>query len=155
MIGIKKVMVPVDFSRESMLAAKFAVSVAREYGAELFVVHVVRPMHPTVRASVPDYDALTETVMKTAREDLGKVIPAEIKKSLKGVHEIVLDGEPHIEIPEKAKELDVDMLVIATHGRTGLSHVLLGSVAERVIRHAPCPVLVVRNPMDKFVYGWQ
>jgi nucleotide-binding universal stress UspA family protein len=155
MIEIKKVMVPVDFSRESMLAAKFAVSIAMEYGAELFVVHVVRPMNPTVRASVPDFEALQATVMKSAQEDLDKVIPGEIKKSLKKVNEILLEGEPHIEIPEKAKELGVEMLVIATHGRTGLSHVLLGSVAERVIRHAPCPVLVVRNPMDKFVYGWQ
>jgi len=64
-------------------------------------------------------------------------------------------GNPHHVIVEKAKELGIDVIVIATHGRSGLSHILLGSVAEKVIRHAPCPVFVIRNPKDKYVYGWE
>jgi len=91
---------------------------------------------------------------KQIEEDLTNMIPSAVKDSIP-VKVISVEGSPvHHVIVEKATEWGVDIIVIATHGRTGLAHVLLGSVAEHVARFAPCPVFVIRNPTDKFFYGW-
>jgi nucleotide-binding universal stress UspA family protein len=83
------------------------------------------------------------------------VIPKSVKDDIEA-EEILEEGAPiHHTIVEKAKELGVDVIVVATHGRTGLARVLLGSVAEHVIRHVPCPVFVVRNPKERFLYEWE
>jgi universal stress protein A len=153
MISIRGILVPVDFSRESVLAAKFGVSLAQEYKAKLYVIHVSRPLPTWGDYDLPD--GAMEKIRNERMEDLSKLIPETVKETLQ-VETILEEGVPiHHIIVEKAKELGVDVIVIATHGRTGLSHVLLGSVAEHVIRYAPCPVFVVRNPKDKYVYGWE
>lgn len=154
MISIQGVMVPVDFSKESVLAAKFAVSLAEEYKTKLYVMNVQEPLHSSLRPYISDFEEFQEKLIEQVKDDLSKVIPAAIKERVQ-VEEILEFGHPHHVIVDKAKELGVDVIVIATQGRTGLAHVLLGSVAERVIRHAPCPVFVVRNPKDKYVYGWE
>jgi universal stress protein A len=154
MVTIKGVLVPVDFSNESILAAKFAVSLAEEYKTQLYVMHVMEPLHPTLRMYLADFEEYQQKMAAQNKEDLRKVIPPAVRERL-AVEAILEIGNPQQLIVEKAKELGVDVVVIATHGRSGLSHVLLGSVAEKVIRHAPCPVFVVRNPKDKFVYGWE
>lgn len=154
MISIEGVMVPIDFSKDSVLAAKFAASMAEEYKTKLYVLHVMEPVHPSVRAYIADFNEFQERALREAKEDLLKVVPRAVKERIE-VEEILEIGLPHFVIVEKAKELGVDVIVIATQGRSGLAHVLLGSVAEKVIRHAPCPVFVVRNPKDKFVYGWE
>jgi nucleotide-binding universal stress UspA family protein len=154
MIEVNKVLVAVDFSKESQLAAKFAVSIAHEYKAKLYVIHVVTPLPSSLGAEVPDFDSFQRQYIERFGEDLKRVIPEKIKRIIE-VEEILEVGEPYHMIVEKAKELDVDIIVLATHGRTGISHILLGSVAERVIRHAPCPVFAIRNPKDKYVYGWE
>lgn len=155
MISIASVMVPVDFSKESTLAAKFAASIAQQYKSNLYVLHVMEPLHPSAQAEISNLKEFEQRRRDTTMEDLGRVIPQGVKKSLH-VEEILEIGRPiyHI-IVEKAKELRVDVIAIATHGRSGLSHILLGSVSEKVIRHAPCPVFVIRNPNDKYVYGWE
>jgi nucleotide-binding universal stress UspA family protein len=155
MISIKSVLVPVDFSKESTLAAKFATSLAQQYGSKLYLLHVLEPLHPGFQAEIGELREFEEKRKATVTEDLANLIPAGVKKNL-SVEEILEIGSPvyHV-IVEKAQELDVEVMVIATHGRTGLSHMLLGSVAEKVIRHAPCPVFVIRNPKDKYVYGWE
>ena len=141
MIEIKKILLPVDFSKGSDLAARFAISLAQEYKAKLHVLHVYDP--------VPQYDYLAKDYLedrkKKLEEALANVVPAETKATIE-VEEILAEARPvHHTIVEKARELGDDVIVIATHGRTGLAHVFLGSVAEHVIRHAACPVLVVRN----------
>jgi nucleotide-binding universal stress UspA family protein len=154
MIPIHGVLVPVDFSKESLLAAKFAVSLAEEYKTKLHVLHVMEPLHPSLRGHIADFDEFQHKMMEQAREDLAAAVPKAIRDRVPT--ELILEvGQPPYVIVEKAKELAVDVIVIATHGRTGLAHVLLGSVAEKVIRHAPCPVFVTRNPKDKYVYGWE
>jgi nucleotide-binding universal stress UspA family protein len=153
MISLKGILVPVDFSKESILAAKFAVSLALEYQSKLYVLHV----NETFPAWWDYYltDDVIESIMRERRKDLSKVIPSTVKRNLR-VEEILETRKPiYHAIVKKAEELGVDMIVIATHGRTGLSHVLLGSVAEHVIRYASCPVFVVRNPKDKYVYAWE
>ena len=155
MISINGILVPVDFSKDSILAAKFAASMAQEYKTKLYVLHVKDVIPSYARAEVMDFEELQEKVKKQLAEDLDKVIPDKVKETI-DVEVIMEEGAPtHHIILEKAKELGVDLIVISTHGRTGLAHVMLGSVAEHVIRHAPCPVFVVRNPKDKYVYGWE
>jgi universal stress protein A len=154
MIAIHGVLVPVDFSKESLLAAKFAVSLAQEYKASLYVLHVREPIPSYAQAEIVDFEEIQAKITQQVKADLSKVIPQKVKEGLM-VEEILETGRPHHVIVEKAKQLGVDVIVIATHGRTGLAHVFLGSVAEMVIRHAPCPVFVIRNPKDKYVYGWE
>jgi universal stress protein A len=151
MVTIKGILAATDFSKEATLGIKFAVSLAQEYKTKLYVLHVFDPL--------PQYDYLLEDYRKKRKDELKdelpRVIPHEVKETL-DVEEILEEGHPvHHTIVEKAKELGVDLIVLATRGRTGLAHVLLGSVAEHVIRHAPCPVFVVRNPQDKYPYEWE
>jgi universal stress protein A len=154
MIKIQGVMVPVDFSKESILAVKFAASMAEEYKTRLYVLHVMDPIHPSVRNHMANFEAFEKNRALEVKADLENAIPGSVKERIP-VETILETGNPMHAIVDKAKELGVDVLVIATHGRSGLAHVLLGSVAENVIRHAPCPVFVIRNPRDKFVYGWE
>jgi universal stress protein A len=155
MIAIEGVLVPVDFSKQSVLAAKFGASLAQEYKTGLYVLHVREPLPLAAQMEIADYETFQQKAEDEVRAELAKVIPQSIK-DLIHVKEILEVGSPvHHVIVEKAKELRVDVIVIPTHGRTGLAHVMLGSVAEHVIRHAPCPVFVIRNPKDKYVYGWE
>ena len=155
MITMKSMLVAVDFSKQSILAAKFAASLAQEYDSKLYVLHVRAHLPIYAQTEMVDYEAFQRRVTEEDRAALSRVIPQTIKGMIP-VEEILQLGSPaHHVIVRTAKELDVDLLVISTHGRTGLAHVMIGSVAEHVIRHAPCPVFVVRNPKDKFVYGWE
>jgi universal stress protein A len=150
MIPIKSILAAVDFSDESLEAAKLAVSLAQEYKAELHLIHVYAPEPPYALSK----EFLEET-MKELNEKLSSVISEEIRESVPG--DVILEkGHPvHNTIVQEAKELGVDLIVVGTRGRTGLSHVLLGSVAEHVIRYAPCPVFVIRNPREKYLYEWE
>jgi nucleotide-binding universal stress UspA family protein len=155
MVSIQSIMVPVDFSERSTVAAEFAVSLAEEYNAKLYVLHVNEPVH--AYAYVYDYfpGDFQQNMINRLTEELSNVIPRDIKERL-DVEEILEEGGPaHHIIVEKAKELGIDVIVIATHGRTGLAHVLLGSVAENVVRHAPCPVFVIRTPNGQRASGWK
>jgi nucleotide-binding universal stress UspA family protein len=84
------------------------------------------------------------------REQYDMVVSREIKASLK-MEEMIRIGVPFLEIIRVAKEKDVDLIVLGTHGRSGLSHVLIGSVAEKVVHHAHCPVLTIKHPQYKFI----
>jgi universal stress protein A len=130
------------------------VSLAEEYKTKLYVLHVQEPLPPSLRSHLSDFEAFQENLLEQVKVDLGKVIPEAVKKRV-SVEEVLEIGHPQHVIVDKAKEWGVDVIVIATQGRTGLAHILLGSVAEKVIRHAPCPVFVIRNPKDKYVYGWE
>jgi universal stress protein A len=155
MVKIEGVLVPVDFSKQSVLAAKFAASLAQEYKTKLYVLHVRTPLSIFAEQAISNYQEIDLKAEEQARAEITKIIPQAVKELIQ-VEEIVEPGTPvHHRIVTKAEQLGVDLIVIATHGRTGLSHVLLGSVAEHVIRYAPCPVFVVRNPKDKYVYGWE
>ncbi|MCZ7648853.1 MAG: universal stress protein [Planctomycetota bacterium] len=147
MIKIKRVLVSTDFSEAAAKALPYAASLAQEYKAELHVVHVVEdslyyaqfvydgaPFDPTVliEGLVADRKKRLEEVLKG--------LPSGLK-----VTTHLRRGVVASEIIASAGELDADVVVIATHGRTGLSHLIFGSVAERVVRECPCPVLTVRE----------
>jgi nucleotide-binding universal stress UspA family protein len=146
-IQIKSILAPTDFSTHSERAVRYACQLAERLGASLHLLHVLSEILPAgpdpllMPAMPAQYYKENED---RARETLGRLIepswgkPAAIVTSVRW-------GSPVESIVGYAVEHSVDMITIATHGRTGLSHVLLGSVAEHIVREAPCPVLTIRD----------
>lgn len=143
LLPIKKILVPTDFTAYSDHAIEYAVMVARKFEAKILLVHVIEPLAYSVTDTVQVFDHYTalKTVAKPILENLQKRL---LKKSLK-VDIILLDGNPYLEIVKKSRQAAVDLIIMGTHGRTGIKHLLMGSVAERVVRLASCPVLTVRG----------
>jgi universal stress protein A len=146
-LEIRTILVPTDFSRHSEAALRYACGLAERMGSALHLLHVLTEVMPVgpdpMLAPVlpPEYFRETEAA---SREALANVLdPAWGKPS--AVEMCVRWGSPVDVIVDHAATQGVDLIVIATHGRTGLSHVLLGSVAERIIRESPCPVLTIRD----------
>jgi universal stress protein A len=150
--GLHKILVPVDFSACSAKALDYALAFARPAHAEIILLHVVEPVCLPMYGQeiTADYSALQASLRNTAREHL-----AEFSRG-KGAADSpmklrVSEGSSWGEIVDTAKREGVDLIVLSTHGHTGLRHVLLGSTAERVVRHATCPVLVVRDKEHDFI----
>ena len=149
-LKLKRILVPIDFSESSLKALRYAIPFAEESGATLYLVHVVEPASfvndlPNVALAMPE-----EAVAKAAKEKLRSVAQKEIEELIPVYPEVRI-GKAYEEITVVAKSLNVDLIIIATHGYTGLKHAFLGSTAERVVRHAGCPVLVVRQNEREFV----
>ncbi|HYH63628.1 MAG TPA: universal stress protein [Urbifossiella sp.] len=149
MITIRRVLAPTDFSESSVPAVRYAAELATQFGAELTLLHVVQDL----TLVVPDVMMPTPVTMPALADMVegGKAgLVAFVKRlgleALNPKTEVRM-GAPAAEIVTAAADLKVDLLCIGTHGRTGLAHFLLGSVAERIVRHAPCPVLTVRPPV--------
>jgi universal stress protein A len=141
---LQKILVPVDFSDCSRKALQYAIPFAKQFGAELILAHVVQP-YPAVPEIVP---LEVETVQDGRREldALRKMVGDGIRSSVS-----LRTGDPHLEITRAATELGIDLIIISTHGHKGLTRMLLGSTAEKVVRHAPCPVLIVRETEREFI----
>ena len=145
-LKLARILVPVDFSDCSLRALDYALAMAERFGSQLILLHVVEPaVYPeNYLVASPALDETNQNLMEAARErlsalrtkHLGSRLPAET---------LVRMGRAHSEIPDTARALGADLIILGTHGYTGLKHVLLGSTAERVVRHAPCPVLTVRH----------
>lgn len=151
--NIKKVLVPIDFSDYSKNSLKYAVNFVNTFGADLYLIYVVEPViYPPDfsmgQIAIPSVDLEMD---KRAVEELQKLAKKEIPAEVK-VQTIVKTGKPFIEIIETASEQDIDLIIIATHGHTGVEHILFGSTAEKVVRKAPCPVLTLREPVKGFDY---
>lgn len=145
MIKLKKILCPVDHSECSYLALKYAISLALKDETKLYLMHVIDSrLYDTEIYKFSPYKP-SEIDTSQIRTDLMKSLPEGTTDVLE-VETIVIKGVPFHEITKAAKEMNADLIVIGTHGRTGLSHVMLGSVAEKVVRKAPCPVLTVRTP---------
>ncbi len=145
MIKINNILLPTDFSKRSLAAAEYAVELARQYGAKLHVLHVLEKTPPILAMRTFDLseEKIIETIEEEAKQSMNETL--EKIKEKNGV-DIVYDirkGTDYEEIVKYSEEKGIDVIVIATHGRTGLMHTLIGSVAEKVIRHAKCPVLVI------------
>lgn len=146
MNGFKKILCPVDYSVCSNEALKQAVSLAQREKAKLYLMHVVDIRMYGHEAPLSfEMPRPTEETLKKVEEDLAKNILKEAREKVE-VETIVTMGIPAVEIVNTAKEKGVDLIVMGTHGRTGIAHVVIGSVAENVVRKAPCPVLTVKHP---------
>jgi universal stress protein A len=153
MIKLQRILLPTDFSEYSAAARMYACAFAQQFGAELHVLHVIQDLAPLVpepgAALAPPIDYLRELELN-ANAMLERVIDANWAVG-KSIVKVVRQGPPFLEIVRYAQEANIDLIVLGTHGRGGLAHMLLGSVAEKVVRKAPCPVLTVRHPEHEFV----
>lgn len=151
-IRLQRILLPTDFSNYSAAATKYACELAAKFGAELHLLHTLE-IH---LASTPNF-GLGLDLPKYVSES-----KAAVEKSLAGVVDpkwaagrtvvkAMVEGSPKSEIVAYARKHHIDLIVLATHGRSGLAHVLMGSVAESVVRTAPCPVLTVRPEGHQFV----
>jgi nucleotide-binding universal stress UspA family protein len=142
MTPIRTILHPTDFSPRSAAAFRLACSLARELGARMVVVHV-QPPAQSVFGELGPFPADREAVARCMREQLSQVVP---EADGPPVEHRLLEGDPTRGILDTAREAGCDLIVMGTHGRTGLGHLLMGSVAEAVLRKAPCPVLTVKAP---------
>jgi nucleotide-binding universal stress UspA family protein len=153
-IEVKKIMCPVDFSSNSDHALKYALTLAALSQAELLLFHVVEPFsYPqSVELFEPVVDEveLTMKLQAAFEKQLEDQVTA-LKDEYANVRGRIVTGNTFVEIIQAARQEKADMIVMGTHGRTGLAHVLIGSVAERVVREAPCPVLTVKHPEHEFI----
>src|ERR1041384_788714 len=144
---IRRVMHPSDFSRASGAAFAKAVEMARANRAELTIVHVLAPVVPLVGegyVSPKVYEELDASARGYAKKQLEALV-AKAKKAGARAQGLLLDGLAHDRIVRAAKARRADLVVMGTHGRTGLARLFLGSVAERVVTSASCPVMTVRG----------
>ena len=151
MINLKTILVPSDFSECSEAALRYGLELARRFDARVHLLHVVQdPLTQPWAAegfSIPLFEVV-EKWQKEAKERLALAVPAG------DAGRVTISATvawPYAEILRYAIEYDVDLIVMGTHGRSGMSHMLLGSIAEKVVRRAPCPVLTVRSPQHDFV----
>ena len=142
---IEKILFPTDFSDEAERAFESAVYLAESHKAELMLLHVVEQLHGLTHDEVLALTSMdvAEKRAERAREHLQALI--DRVKDKVSVTETVREGSTWTTICDTADAENSDMIVMASQGRTGLSHALIGSIAEKVVRHANCPVLVVRN----------
>jgi universal stress protein A len=154
MDSITNILVPIDFSNYSKNALRYAVNFSKKFQSKIFLIYVVEPIiYPSdfsmgqVSFPVTDIELserAKEELNTLAKEEIGLEIPVET---------IIRTGKPFVEINETARELDIDLIIIATHGHTGMEHLLFGSTAEKVVRKAPCPVLTLREPIKGFKFN--
>lgn len=147
MISLKKILVPTDFSDFSQRALEFALSLADEFRSKVYVMHVWdMPMTSSLLPPEPYPELVLTEEQKAGEEHLVKVAN-ELKASGFDAEPVFVFGKPYMEIVRAARELEADLIVLGSHGRSGISHLVLGSVAEKVVRLAPCPVFTVKLPL--------
>ncbi|MGH2436706.1 MAG: universal stress protein, partial [bacterium] len=145
-IRVSRILVPTDFSTGAEAALTWAVQLAELFGAQVTILYVLDPSLgaiaglPAHYASMPAYGELLETIRSEAKSELEK-----IAKRFPTSKTLLREGSPRPVILDAATEIGADLIVMGTHGRTGLAHVFFGSVAEHVVRHSKIPVLTVRE----------
>ena len=148
--SIRSILVPIDFSLHSKNALKYAVPLAEKFKASLHLVYVVEPtIYP---ADLGFGQVVLPGVEEELREKGGEELQSLMEKEIGGRVKsscAVRTGNPHQEILREAEELGVELIVVATHGHSGVEHMLFGSTADRIVRNAKCPVLTVRPEQPK------
>ncbi|HEU4927418.1 MAG TPA: universal stress protein [Vicinamibacterales bacterium] len=154
MIALKKVLVATDFGPASEAALRYGRAFARGFGAELHVLHVVDNVFARAVAGYA-YAAISPTIQqdieRAGRAQTEALLGEDDRQDLHAVAATATSTSPADAIVEYARDRAVDLIIVGTHGRGPVAHLLLGNVAERVVRMAPCPVLTVRQPEHEFV----
>jgi nucleotide-binding universal stress UspA family protein len=144
MLTIRTILHPTDFSQASRYAFQMACALARDYQARLIVLHVEAPPMSTLGG----FPAVPPLPVEYDRENLEKQLHRlQPPDSAMRVEHCLVPGDPVMEVLRVAREESCDLIVMGTHGRTGLRRLLMGSVAEQVVREAPCLVLTLKNPL--------
>jgi len=151
-LQVRRILLPTDFSGCANYALPYAAAIARALDATVVCVNVVEPIVPAVgytgMAEAMPIAEMSEQMEDSAERELPDVMSCEDLRGLK-VEEVIGHGDAAAEIVRVADEQKVDLIVISSHGRTGLGRIIFGSTAEAVVRHARCPVLVVKPPPDE------
>lgn len=149
----KKILFCTDFSEDSHYAFTYALHLAKAHRSKLLILHVMHePLHSERLAAYLPKEKLEELKF-SQKEDIDLEIKMNYLQKMKGFDKyrvVVEEGEPFLKILQTAKKESVHLIVMGTHGRTGLDHILFGSTAERVVRKSSCPVMTVRLPGKKF-----
>ncbi len=143
-MALRNILAPIDFSAPSTRALAYARVLANKYDAALFLLHVVRDTCDAWGTDADRLRSLADEIERASRDRLEELLVAG-----SGEHLITRIGQPHDEILGYAKTHDIDLIVMGTHGYGGIEHMVLGSVAERVVRAAPCPVMTVRGGTEE------
>ena len=153
MLTLKQILVATDFSEPSEAALLYGRELAMRFGARLHVLHVADAISATAGEEFfpGDIEALQADVLKRAAERLDTLLTDHDLTMLRATPVVRASGNVADAIVDYAKDIHVDVIVVGTHGRGGVSHLFMGSVAEHVVRKAPCPVLVVRPNEHEFV----
>ncbi|WP_437185164.1 universal stress protein [Planctomicrobium sp. SH668] len=154
MIQLKKILIPTDFSDFSLCAMRYGCEFASRFDSEIHVLNVVEDVYPLVAdpgTTFPSGDFYPNDLANIARETIQKFPASDLGADQTKVVRQVRIGVPFLEIVRYARDLEIDLIVIGTHGRSGLAHVLMGSTAEKIVRKSPCPVLTVRPEGHSFV----
>ncbi len=148
--AIKRILVPVDFSPDSRNALQYAADLAAVFRAGIVTLHVVEPVYVAepYLGVAPEVGILLDEQVRNAKAVLAR-LATDLKKKGQRIRTMVTAGPPALLIVDVAKDVRADLIVMGTHGRTGLAHLLIGSVAEKVVRTAQCPVLTVRGAVGK------
>lgn len=152
-LNIKRVLVPIDFSDYSKEALSYSLRFIKCFNANITLIYVIEPViYPpdfsATQISIPPTDfEITKNAEESLKQFINKEIPADVK-----VKYIIKSGKPFVEIVETASEENIDLIIISSHGHSGVEKILFGSTAEKVVRKAPCPVLTLRTPLKGFNY---
>ena len=151
-ITIQRILVPIDFSEHSKNALKYALPFAENFKASIDLLYVVEPTIYPADFSFGQigFPNVEEELRTRGSNELENLMTKEIAGKVDS-RKIVRTGKPFYEINQYASEENISLIIIATHGHTGMEHILFGSTAEKVVRKAPCPVLVVRYGEHEFV----
>ena len=149
MIALKNILVPADFSETSAVALKYAKEFAGAFNASIHLLHVMVEWLP--EGYVPFTPELFRDIEDATKKQLDLLLTAEEQEKYRAKLVIQRGSSEFVEIIQYARENNIDLIILGTHGRGPVSHMLLGSVAEKVVRKAPCPVLTVRHPEHEFV----
>lgn len=153
MINLKQILVPTDFSEYGAHALKYGCALAQKFGSRLHLINVVEdyyPIIPEVGVMLGERDQYLSGLRTGAERELAR-LPDQAWLPPERVTRFVRVGTPFVEIVRYAREQNIDLIVIGSHGRSGLAHALMGSVAEKVVQKAPCAVLTVRPGQHQFV----
>ena len=146
MIKLKKILCPIDFSACSTYALTYAIDLSLKDHASLYLIHVIETYMGDIGDILKQIDLLLDDKQTdNLKMRLINLIHDEIRTNI-SIDTLVVKGAPFVEIIKAAKDNQVDLIVMGTHGKTGLDYILIGSVAERVIQRSPCPVLSIRLP---------
>lgn len=148
---IKKILVPIDFSDSSLIALKYSLNYATIFNAEIILIYVVEPIvyPPDFSLGQISIPSVEIEIDKKAKDELDKVANSIIPQEI-SFRTVVKTGKPFVEIIETARDENADLIIISTHGRSGVEHIFFGSTAEKVVRKAPCPVLSLRDTIKGF-----
>lgn len=151
-IDLKSILVPIDFSESSKKALKYAIPFARQFNASIDLIYVVEPtIYPAdFSFGQVGFPNVEEELRTRGAEELEGLIKKVIRGQV-SAKKVIRTGKAYYEIDQYAREQNIDLIIIATHGHSGVEQILFGSTAEKVVRKAPCPVLVVRSGEREFV----